>query len=441
MSEAGIDTAPTPTAPLKLHGLSVEGVNQCVHCGLCLASCPTFSELGTEMDSPRGRIFLIKSLAEGRIALTESTARHLSLCLDCRACETVCPAGVPYGRLIEAAKVEIEHRRPGSWGRRLFRWLNFGLLLPRPALLRAAASLLRLYQVSGAQDLVRRTGLVRRLPGTLPAWEALTPRIPSAAARAALPPLIPAEGPRRARVALLTGCVQSVVFGEHNRATARVLTRNGCEVVVPPTQGCCGALNAHGGDHARALELARRTIDVFEAAGVDAVIVNTSGCGAHMKAYSTLLADDPAYAARAQRFSAIVKDIAEFLAQEPLRGPLRPVPMMVAYHDPCHVVHGQKIRTQPRQLLAQIPGLTLVPLTESDWCCGSAGIYNLTQPEMAERLLARKVQHVLATRADALVTANPGCILQIEKGLRARGSTMPVLHLVEVLDRAYDREP
>jgi glycolate oxidase iron-sulfur subunit len=444
MSHAATDSTPTPTptaaTPLQLQGLSVEGVNQCVHCGLCLASCPTFAELGTEMDSPRGRIFLIKSLAEGRIDLTDSTARHLSLCLDCRACETVCPAGVPYGRLIEAAKVEIERRRPGPWGRRFFRWLNFGVLLRRPALLRAAASLLRLYQVSGAQGLVRRTGLVRRLPGTLPAWEALTPTMPSAAARASLPPLIAAEGARRGRVALLSGCVQSVVFGEHNRATARVLARNGYEVVVPSAQGCCGALNAHGGDHARAVEMARRTIDVFENAGADAVVVNTSGCGAHMKAYGTLLADDPAYAERARRFSATVKDFAEFLAQAPLRGPLLPVRMTVAYHDPCHVVHGQKIRTQPRQLLAQIPGLTLVPLAESDWCCGSAGIYNLTQPEMAERLLARKTQHVLATGADALVTANPGCILQIEKGLRERGSAMPVLHLVEILDRAYRGE-
>jgi glycolate oxidase iron-sulfur subunit len=428
-----VDASP----PLTLHGLSVEGVNQCVHCGLCLASCPTFSLLGTEMDSPRGRIFLVKSLAEGRMSLSDSTVRHLSLCLDCRACETVCPAGVPYGRLIEAAKAEIERQRPGGPVRRIFRWLNFGLLLGHPRLLALAASGARLYQASGLQQLARRSGLIRRLPGTLPAWDALLPTIPSKAERAAPPRLTPAEGPRRARVALLTGCVQSVVFGAHNRATVRVLAKNGCDVVVPDGQGCCGALNAHGGDHARALAMARSTIDTFEAAGVEAVIVNTSGCGAHMKAYGHLLADDPAYAARAKRFAASVQDLAEFLAREPLRGPLSPVPLTCTYHDPCHVVHGQKIKNEPRQLLAQIPGLRLVELAESDWCCGSAGIYNLTQPEMATRLLHRKVGHVLATQAEAVVTANPGCILQIQAGLSAHDAKVNVLHLVEILDRAY----
>ncbi|HEU5323202.1 MAG TPA: heterodisulfide reductase-related iron-sulfur binding cluster, partial [Methylomirabilota bacterium] len=334
-------TSPAPGA-LALHGLSVDGVNQCVHCGLCLAYCPTFSELGTEMDSPRGRIFLIKSLAEGRIGLTDSTVRHLSLCLDCRACETVCPAGVPYGRLIEAAKVEIERVRPGGAARRLFRWVNFGVLLGHPRALGLAAAALRLYQVSGLQRLARRSGLVRRLPGTLPAWEALLPAVPGAAARAPLPPLVPAEGARRGRVAMLTGCVQSVVFGEHNRATARVLARNGWEVAVPAAQGCCGALNAHGGDHARALEMARRTIAAFAEAQAEAVVVNTSGCGAHMKAYGTLLAGDPAWAERAARFAASVRDVAELLAREPLRGPLREVGLTATYHDPCHVVHGQK---------------------------------------------------------------------------------------------------
>jgi len=436
MAHATADAGRAVT-PLTLGGLSVEGVNQCVHCGLCLAYCPTFSELGTEMDSPRGRIFLVKSLAEGRIGLTESTARHLDLCLDCRACETVCPAGVPYGRLIEAAKAEIEHRRPGSPLRRAFRWLNFGVLLGRPRALRLAAATLRLYQASGLQALARRSGLVRLLPGTLSAWEALAPTMPPRAERAPLPPLIPAEGPRRARVALLTGCVQSVVFGAHNRATARLLVRNGAEVVIPREQGCCGALNAHGGDHDRAVAMARQTIDIFNREDVEAVIVNTSGCGAHMKAYGILLADDPAYADRARRFAASVRDVSEFLVAAPLRGPLRPVPLTVTYHDPCHVVHGQKIKSAPRQLLGQIPQLRLVDLTESDWCCGSAGIYNLTQPEMAARLLRRKVGHIGATGAQAVVTANPGCILQIKSGLRAQGLAIDVLHLVEVLDRAY----
>jgi glycolate oxidase iron-sulfur subunit len=437
MAHPTVEAPSRPAGPLSLHGLSVEGVNQCVHCGLCLAYCPTFSELGTEMDSPRGRIFMVKSLAEGRMALSDSVVDHLSLCLDCRACETVCPAGVPYGQLIEAAKAEIEHARPGSVPRRIFRWLNFGLLLGHPAMLRAAVAVLRVYQVSGLQRLVRATGLVRLLPGTLPAWESLLPSIPPASERRRLPSRIAAEGERRGRVALLEGCIQSVVFGGHNRATARVLARNGWEVVVPQGQGCCGALNAHGGDHARAVELAKRTIDAFATSEADAIIVNTSGCSAHMKAFGTLLAGDTEYGARAERFARSVQDISEFLARQPLRGPLSPVPMTVAYHDPCHVVHGQKIRTQPRWLLAQIPDLTLVELTESDWCCGSAGIYNLTQPEMAERLLNRKVNHIIETGAQAVVTANPGCILQIQQGLRARGRDVQVLHIVEVLDQAH----
>jgi len=432
--------AARPAGPLALHGLSVEGVNQCVHCGLCLAYCPTFAELGTEMDSPRGRIFLIKSLAEGRIAMSDSVVEHLTLCLDCRACETVCPAGVPYGRLIEAAKAEIERQQPGSLLRRLFRWMNFEILLGHPAWLRLAVAGLRAYQMSGLQGLARRAGLVRLLPGPLPAWEALLPPLPPATERVPLPPLTPAQGERRGRVALLTGCVQSVVFGVHNRATVRLLARNGWEVVVPQEQGCCGALNAHGGDHDRALAMARGLIEGFERVEADAVVVNTSGCGAHMKAYGTLLAGDPAYAERARRLAGSVRDIAEFLAQAPLRGPLRAVPMTVTYHDPCHVVHGQKIRSQPRALLAQVPGLKVVDLQESDWCCGSAGIYNLTQPEMATRLLHRKIGHVLATGAEAVVTANPGCILQIQAGLRAHGAAVRVLHLVEVLDGAYASE-
>ena len=418
-----------------------EGVNTCIHCGLCLPYCPTYAELGTEMDSPRGRIYLIKSLAEGRIALTESVVEHLSLCLGCRACETVCPSGVPYGQLIEAAKAEIERQRPGGPLRRLFRWVNFALLLPRPRLLGLAASALRFYQRSGLQGAVRATGLVRVLPGTLPAWEALLPDLPRARERGPLPKVVPAEGARRARVGLLTGCVQAVLFGPHNRATARVLALNGAEVHVPRAQGCCGALHAHAGEHARAQELARRLIDVFEAASLEAVVVNTSGCGAHMKAYGYLLKDDPVYAERARAFSLKVQDVAEFLAREPLRGPLALVPMTVTYHDPCHVIHGQKIRNQPRQLLGQIPGLTLVELQEADWCCGSAGIYNLTEPEMAARLQERKVQHILATGAAAVVTANPGCIIQIVQGLRAKGSVIKVLHLIEILDAASRRGP
>jgi glycolate oxidase iron-sulfur subunit len=434
-----IESEQAPLTELALSGQSVDGVNRCVHCGLCLAYCPTFSILGTEMDSPRGRIFLIKSLAEGRIALTESTAAHLDLCLGCRACETVCPAGVPYGQLIEAGRAEIERQRPGSLGRRLFRWVNFSLLLAHPRVLSLAAAGLRFYQQSGLRRLVRASGLLRLLPGPLAAWEPLLPELPSAADRARLPARVPAEGAKRATVALLTGCIQQMAFGPQNRATARVLAKNGAEVLVPRGQGCCGALHAHAGEHETALALARRTIAVFEASGAELVIVNTSGCGAHMKAYGTLLAGDPEWRDRAHRFAASVRDVSEFLATEPLRGPLREVRRTVTYHDPCHVVHGQKIFRQPRALLAQIPGLTQVDLKEADWCCGSAGTYNLTQPEMARRLQERKVAHIQATHADAVVTSNPGCIIQIAQGLRAAGTPIEVLHLVEILDQAYGK--
>lgn len=432
-----VATEPKPSAPLTLHGLNVEGVDRCVHCGLCLAYCPTFSELGTEMDSPRGRIFLVKSLAEGRIQLTDSTAEHLDLCLGCRACETVCPSGVPYGQLIEAARAEIERQRPGPPLRRLFRWMNFSLLLAHPRMLRLAAAGLRVYQVSGLRTLLRASGLLRLLPAPLRHWEPLLPELPSAADRAPLPEVTPARGARRARVGLLTGCIQQVAFGPHNRATARVLARNGAEVVAPRAQACCGALHAHAGEHAAALDLARRTIEVFERADVEVVVVNTSGCGAHMKAYGLLLAGDPAWRDRAARFASRVRDVSEFLAEQPLRGPIAPVERTVTYHDPCHVVHGQKIRTQPRALLAQVPGLRVVELKEADWCCGSAGTYNLTQPEMATRLQERKIAHVQATGADAVVTANPGCIIQIAQGLAAKGSPIQVLHIVEILDQAY----
>src|SRR5262245_7775320 len=440
MAHGSATTAP-PAGPLTLHGHSVEGVDRCVHCGLCLAYCPTFSELGTEMDSPRGRIFLIKSLAEGRIALGDATVRHLDLCLGCRACETVCPSGVPYGQLIEAARAEVERQRPGGWARRLFRWVNFSLLLPHPRMLSLAATGLRFYQSSGLQRLVRASGLLRLLPGPLAAWEPLLPTLPSAADRAPLPERTPAEGAKRATVGLLTGCIQQVAFGPQNRATARVLARNGAEVLAPRAQSCCGALHAHSGEHATSVDLAKRTIEAFEAAGVESVIVNTSGCGAHMKAYGQLLGGDPAWRERAARFAARVVDVSEFLAREPLRGPLAPVRRTVTYHDPCHVAHGQKIRAEPRALLAQIPELRVVELREADWCCGSAGTYNLTQPEMAARLQARKIANVEATRADAVVTANPGCIIQIAQGLSAKGSRVEVLHIVELLDQAYGGAP
>jgi glycolate oxidase iron-sulfur subunit len=432
-------TAPPPPArpPGVLPELEYGLLLQCVHCGLCLPSCPTYAELGQEPDSPRGRIYLIKALADGRIGLSDTTAEHLSLCLGCRACESACPSGVQYGHLIEAGRAELETKRPGSPLRRLVRRAAFDMLLPRPALLRAVAGALRFYQGSGLQGLVRASGVLRLFPATLRASEALLPPLPPPGRGGALPEVIPAQGTMRGRVGLLQGCVQDAVFRPHNEATIRCLTRQGFEVRVPRTQGCCGALHAHAGEPARARTLARAAITAFEAADVEAVVVNAAGCGAHMKAYGHLLRHDPAWAERAAAFARKVVDVTELLARAPLATPLGPLPMKATYHDPCHLAHGQQVRSAPRALLRAVPGLELVELAEAEMCCGSAGIYNLTQPEMATRLLHRKVSHILATGAGAVVTANPGCILQIQSGLRAHGSAARVMHLVEVLDVAY----
>jgi glycolate oxidase iron-sulfur subunit len=379
----------------------------------------------------------MKALADGRLALDDAVARHLSLCLDCRACETACPAGVQYGDLVEAARAEVERRRPGSPLRQLARHVAFAWLLPSPPALRLLAGLLRLYQQSGLQWLVRRSGLLRLLPATLAASEALLPPLPPAAERGPLPEVVPARGERVARVGFVHGCVQDVVFRAHNLATLRLLTRNGAEVAIPRAQRCCGALHAHAGAPERARALARENIAAFEAAGVETVVVNAAGCGAHLRNYGHLLRDDPAWRERAAAFAAKVADATEVLARRPLAGPLGPLPMRVTYHDPCHLAHGQKVRVPPRALLRAVPGLELVELRESEMCCGSAGSYNLTEPEMARRLLERKVRHVQATGVEAVITANPGCILQIAVGLRDAGSPMRVLHLVEVLDAAY----
>jgi glycolate oxidase iron-sulfur subunit len=426
-----------PPRPGVLAELEYGQLLQCVHCGLCLPSCPTYAELGQEPDSPRGRIYLIKALADGRIELSDSVAGHLSLCLGCRACESACPSGVQYGHLIEAGRAELETRRPGSPLRRLIRRAAFEGLLPRPRLLRAVAGALRFYQKSGLQRLVRASGVLRLMPATLAASEALLPPLPPAGRRGALPEVTPPRGTRRGCVGLLHGCVQDAVFRPHNEATIRCLARQGVEVRVPRAQTCCGALHAHAGEPETARALARATIAAFDAAEVEAVVVNTAGCGAHMKAYGHLLRADPAWAARAAAFARKVLDVTEFLARAPLAGPLGPLPLRATYHDPCHLAHGQKVRGEPRALLRAVPGLELVELGEAEMCCGSAGIYNLTEPAMARRLLDRKMAHIEATGAATVVTANPGCILQLAAGLRARGRDGEVLHVVEVLDRAY----
>ncbi|MBM3264657.1 MAG: 4Fe-4S dicluster domain-containing protein [candidate division Zixibacteria bacterium] len=412
----------------------------CIHCGLCLPSCPTYAELGVEMDSPRGRIYLMRAYADGRIGLTDNFVRHIYQCLDCRACETACPSGVHYGSIVERARAEIEKKRPQTLGERILRNLVFQKLLPASGRLSLAFLPLRLYQGLGVQRLVRAAGLTRLLPQRLRDMESMLPRLPSRSLKNRLKPVLPAKGEKKYRVGLVSGCVMNEMFTHINVATANVLTRNGCEVVIPEKQTCCGALQVHSGERATAEELARKNIETFEQAAVDTVIINAAGCGAQLKEYGELLEDDPQFRDRAAAFSAKVRDISEFLAEIPLDETLGRIDARVAYHDACHLAHGQKVRSQPRALLRKIPGIQLVELEESDWCCGSAGIYNVTHPEMAGRLLDRKVGHIRKADPDIVATGNPGCILQIQNGVGKERRAVEVLHPVELLDRAYSRK-
>ena len=398
---------------------------------MCLEACPTYQLTGLETESPRGRIHLMDALAKGRIQATERVELHLDRCLACGACEAVCPSGVPYLSLIEAARAGLEqHARARGETRRLRDLLLRGIFA-RPALLDVLARVLSLYELTGLRALLRRTGALRLLPARLRRLEAMYPPLGRARYQASAAPAAPV-----ARVALLLGCVMRVAYGDVHTAAARVLTRLGVEVVDVPGQACCGALHAHAGDREGARELARRTVAAFESAAVDAIVVDAAGCGAHMKHYGALLADDPEWRDRAARVAAKVKDVTEHLASLDLPASLGRLALRVTYQDPCHLAHAQRIRHEPRSLLRRVEGLELVEMAGADVCCGSAGSYNLTQPELADRLQAAKVRAVLDVRPDAVVTANPGCMLQISSGLRAGGSDLPVLHVVEVLDRA-----
>ncbi len=395
-------------------------LRECVHCGLCLNACPTYLELGTEMDSPRGRLYLMKELADGRLALDDDVVRHLDGCLGCRACESACPSGVRYGEVIEEARAYIEQHAPRSWQQRLRR---AGILaaFPHPRRLRALLA---------AAQVVRGLGL----------WPAVTRLVDAARllppfrAHAAPPAFHPARGRERARVGLLVGCVGDALFGEVNAAAIRVLTRRGVSVVVPPGQGCCGALHLHSGDRATARRFARGNLHAF-GDGLDAILVTAAGCGSAMKEYAHLLMGDAA-AERAARASARVRDVLEFLDGLDEPPPGLPAAVRVAYHDACHLAHAQGVRAAPRRLLAGIPGVELVELQEADVCCGSAGSYNLTEPAMARRLRTRKIDHIAASGAECVAAANPGCIMQIRAGLAARGLTIRVAHPVELLDEA-----
>ncbi|MDP9281966.1 MAG: heterodisulfide reductase-related iron-sulfur binding cluster [Chloroflexota bacterium] len=414
---------------------SPELLQRCVHCGFCLPTCPTYAVLGVEMDSPRGRIRLMETVWQGRVDVkSDPFERHMYGCLDCRACETACPSGVEFGKLMEGARSQIEAARPRSLGERLVRVIAFHFLLPRPAVLGTFAHFSVLSKRLGAAAVLRaigsRVALARRLAGLLDL-------VPDRASSRALPASYPARGAHRGRVALFTGCVMRAAFADTNGATARVLARNGFEVIVPETQTCCGALHAHAGERVDARVLARRNIASLEALEVDAFIVNAAGCGAALKEYGWLLKDDPTWSDRATRFASRVKDASEFLGDAGLSATPGPLRVRVAYDDPCHLLHGQKIKDQPRAMLAAIPELKVLPLTEADWCCGSAGTYNVTQPELSAKLLERKVSHITSSGAELLVTANPGCQMQIAAGLRAARAPITVVHLMDLLDRAY----
>lgn len=417
---------------------SDELLADCVHCGFCLPTCPTYALWGEEMDSPRGRIYLMELASAGDVPIDDVFVTHMDRCLGCMACVTACPSGVQYDKLIEATRPQIERNHPRDPTDRWFRRLVFALF-PHPARLRVAALGGIAYQRLRIGALLRRSGLFARLPARLQALEGLLPdleladlrrRLPSRVAPRRLPGAAPASLPVR-RVGLITGCVQSVYFGDVNAATARVLAMEGCEVVIPTQQGCCGALLEHAGEEERALAYARRMIATMEAADVDTVAINAAGCGSTLKEYGHLLRDDPGWVERAEAFSAKVRDISELLDELEPRATRHPVPARIAYHDACHLAHAQGVRAQPRAVLRGIPDLQLVELSEPEICCGSAGIYNLLQPDAASDLGVRKAATVAAVAPDAVVTANPGCTLQISRYLQ---TDIPVLHPVQVVD-------
>lgn len=417
-----------------------------MHCGMCLPTCPTYDATKLERNSPRGRIALMRAIADEKIEVTQAFGEEMYFCLGCLACETACPAGVEYAHLFEMARSETERSGvlPGAQ-RRLAHTLLLRGLFTRPRLLRLVGRLLWLYQATGFQALFRALRLNRLLPARLRDLETQTPTIE---ARFSHQLIRPVESPPaiRHRVGLLTGCVQDLIFSDINRDTADVLLANGCEVHTPAVQPCCGSLHAHNGELEAAKGLARRQLDLFDVEKLDAIITNAAGCGSHLKTYGRLLKDDPRYAARAKLWDSKLKDIHQWLADIGFRAPKtegRKSPVSdfsVTYHEACHLCHGQKISRQPREILRAIPGLQLVEMAEATWCCGSAGIYNITQPEMSADLKERKIAHITKTDAAVVATANPGCHLQIQNGLAARNCATPVRHPISLLAQAYRAE-
>jgi glycolate oxidase iron-sulfur subunit len=415
------------------HPPSNELLSDCVHCGFCLPACPTYVLWGEEMDSPRGRIYMMAKASQGEAPLDQNFRLHMDQCLGCMACMTACPSGVQYDKLIEDSRAQVERNIPRTTADSLFRKLLFATF-PYPRRLRLMAGPLFLYQRSGLQSVVRASGLLKLLPERFAAMEAVLPTVPSHFTWTK-PERVSSVAPTRGRVGMLTGCVQQAFFSHVNAATARVLCAEGFEVIIPAGQPCCGALMVHSGLEDRAAAMARKLIALFEAANVDTIVINAAGCGSTMKEYGHLLRDDPQWAARAQAFSAKCKDITEILCSVPSVAVRHPLPVRVAYHDACHLRHAQGIYQQPRRLLSGIPQLEVAEIAEASLCCGSAGVYNLLQPGPALQLGDRKVSHLLDVHSQAVVSGNPGCLLQLMSGLRRRGErTLPAFHMVELLD-------
>jgi glycolate oxidase iron-sulfur subunit len=415
------------------HPPSKELLSDCVHCGFCLPACPTYVLWGEEMDSPRGRIYMMAKASQGEAPLDQNFRTHMDQCLGCMACMTACPSGVQYDKLIEDSRAQVERNIPRTTADSLFRKLLFATF-PYPKRLKLMAGPLFLYQRSGLQSLFRASGVLKLLPKRLAATESLLPTVPSHFTWT-MPVRIPPTTTVRGRVGLLTGCVQQVFFSHVNAATARVLSAEGFEVIVPASQPCCGALMVHSGLEDQAAAMARNLIALFEAANVDTIVINAAGCGSTMKEYGHLLRDDPKWADRAQAFSAKCKDITEILCSVPSMALRHPLPIRIAYHDACHLRHAQGIHQQPRKLLSEIPQLEIAEIAEPTLCCGSAGVYNLLQPEPARQLGDRKVRHLLDVGSQAVVSANPGCLLQLMSGLRRHGERiLPAFHMIELLD-------
>ena len=436
-------TAPLPNPPAALfEGVdspSEEDLYKCVHCGFCLPVCPTYVETGLETESPRGRIALMKAVNEGRLGITPTVFSHWDLCIQCRACEVACPSGVPYGRLIEATTAQVErHRRP-SLLPRILAWLLLKQVVPKQRRLRLLASGLRLYQRSGLQLAIRKTGILRLLSRRLASLESASPTI-SATYFWANGQVTAANGPRRANVALLSGCIMPLVNGPEMEAVTRVLARNGCDVAVPQGQVCCGALHSHAGDLEMARDMARRNIDVFLASGVDAVVVASAGCGVRMKEYDDLLRDDPQYHAKAAIFSAMVKDVHEFLVELPFIPPQGHLGYRLTYQDSCHLAQAQRITEAPRILLRSIPGAQYVEMDNSSTCCGAGGAYSITQREFSLKLLDTKMEAVKDTGAWVVTTANPGCYIQLQQGANRCSLPLRVRYVTDLLDEAYRAE-